>query len=100
MPDANGYYLYTNNDYAVYKFSGRYGELLLRLVVLLSRPVLYHHWAVLFVVKGISNGAGMATFNNTMRKVADDDQFFRNSNEDLPKHRFFWLKSENSGGGL
>ena len=97
VPDANGYYLYTNNDYAVYNFSG--GTATAPAVGSAIEPTGFVAAGQSFFVKGISNGAGMATFNNTMRKVANNDQFFRNSNEELPKHRF-WLNLENSQGGF
>ncbi|MDD3003776.1 T9SS sorting signal type C domain-containing protein [Flavobacterium sp.] len=52
-----------------------------------------------FFVKGIANGAGVATFNNSMRVLGSNDQFFRqNQQENIEKNRI-WLniKGETQG---
>lgn len=103
--NANGQYSYTDDDYAAYNFSGgtstastegtapATGDNIL--------PTGYIGAGQSFFVKGVSNGAGVANFNNTMRVGGNNNQFFRNSNasQSLEKHRF-WLNLENSQGGF
>jgi len=103
--DANGHYSYTDDDYAAYNFSGgtstaatestapAMGDNVL--------PTGYIAAGQSFFVKGVSNGAGVANFNNTMRVGSNNNQFFRNGNasQSLEKHRF-WLNLENSQGGF
>lgn len=52
-----------------------------------------------FFVKGIANGAGIATFNNSMRVVGSNNQFFRqNQQENIERNRIWLnLKGETQG---
>lgn len=52
-----------------------------------------------FFVKGIANGAGTATFNNSMRVVGSNNQFFRqNQQENIERNRVWLnLKGETQG---
>lgn len=95
VPNAGGTYSYTNSDYATYNFSG--GTATAPATGSSVQPTGYVAAGQSFFVKGISNGSGTATFNNTMRIGANNNQFFRNS--EIERHRF-WLNLENSQGGF
>lgn len=95
VPNSSGFYQYTNSDYATYNFSG--GTATAPATGSLVQPNGYVAAGQSFFVKGISNGSGTATFNNTMRVGANNNQFFRNSQ--IERHRL-WLNLENSQGGF
>jgi len=95
VPNAGGNYSYTDSDYATYNFSG--GTATAPATGSSVEPTGYVAAGQSFFVKGISNGSGTATFNNTMRIGANNNQFFRNSQ--IERHRF-WLNLENSQGGF
>ena len=95
VPNSSGFYQYTNSDYATYNFSG--GTATAPATGSLVQPTGYVAAGQSFFVKGISNGSGTATFNNTMRVGANNNQFFRNSQ--IERHRL-WLNLENSQGGF
>ena len=52
-----------------------------------------------FFIKGIANGAGTAEFNNSMRVMGDNNQFFKNSSTDDNKHRI-WLNLKGQTKGF
>ncbi len=95
VPNAGGNYSYTDSDYATYNFSG--GTATAPATGSSVEPTGFVAAGQSFFVKGISNGSGTATFNNTMRIGANNNQFFRNT--EIERHRF-WLNLENSQGGF
>lgn len=97
VPNSGGTYSYTDNDYAVYNFSG--GTTTAPATGSSIEPTGFVAAGQAFFVKGISNGSGTATFNNTMRKGEDNNQFFRRSSSHIEKNRL-WLNLENAQGGF
>ncbi len=94
---------YNPADYAVYNLTGATGT------AALTGATVLHNWNIpngniasceAFFIKGISSGN--ATFNNSMRVVGNNDQFFKNSasptgENTLEKHRI-WLGVTNDQG--
>lgn len=97
VPNSNGTYSYTDNDYAVYNFSG--ATVTAPATGSSEEPTGFVGAGQAFFIKGISDGNGTATFNNTMRKGEDNNQFFRRSSTTIEKNRL-WLNLENTQGGF
>jgi hypothetical protein len=97
---------YTSNDYAMYNFSGGVGTGNVALNPTPNNTVPNGRIASgqSFFIKGMANGS--AEFNNSMRLIGQNNQFFRttnqehqNINQELEKHRF-WLDIYNETGAF
>src|SRR5690606_29694381 len=108
VPDANGIYQYSQADYATYNLSGGTAAAPSAATggANANIPTGRIGAGQGFFVRGITNGAGVATFNNSMRLAGQNDQFYRNSDgtemlitTNIERHRI-WLNLTNSNSAF
>jgi hypothetical protein len=107
-PDVNGEYYYAQADYATYNMSGGTAAAPSAATGGANTNIPTGKIAAGqgFFVRGITDGASTATFNNSMRIAGQNGQFFRNASglesaisPNIERHRI-WLNLTNEQGGF
>jgi hypothetical protein len=101
---GNNFYNYTSNDYAKYNITGgvKTGSAAISGGVQPTGKIASGQGFFIEANPALANGSYTATFNNSMRVVNNNNQFFRQSEatstvSQLEKHRV-WLHINNTGG--
>ena len=89
---------YTFSDYAVYNFSGGIGAGTAVSGANNNTPNGMIAAGQSFMIKGIFEGTTTATFNNSMREVGNNGQFFRTNQAAVLERSRIWLELKNDVG--
>ena len=89
---------YTFSDYASYNFSGGTGAGTPVLGANNNTPNGMIAAGQAFMIKGVIEGTTTATFNNSMREVGNNSQFFRMNATTNPERNRVWLELKNNQG--
>lgn len=107
-PDANGQYYYSLADYATYNMSGGTAAAPSASTGGANTNIPSGKIAAAqgFFIRGITDGASTATFNNSMRIAGQNSQFYRMANGNqfgtspgIERHRI-WLNLTNTNNGF
>lgn len=89
---------YTFSDYAAYNFSGGTGAGIPVPGANNNTPNGMIAAGQAFMIKGVIEGTTTATFNNSMREVGNNSQFFRTNSTTNPERNRVWLELRNNQG--